>query len=196
MNRICIAALVAVAGCAGTAYVPTTQYVLAPSFTVEEVASQGITLGIRPLEDMQSQRRDMTYLDTDRALRAYPYAQWADAAGAMVTRALIDAALQTARFEDVGDTANLTTRPGINVVGELRRFTEVRTSEGSQAQCRIHLEARALDGEAWIWDFSASEPMTDSTPMALAAAMEIAVGRVASEAAAALAGIDFDEATP
>lgn len=185
-----LAAAFVLAGCGAGTFVPTTYYVLAPVYTVAEAPSQGTTLGMRPLADIQSQRRAMTYLDEDRALRSYPYVQWSESAGAMATRAVLDAALQTGRFADAGDTADLPARPGLNVVGSLRQFTEVRGEGGPAAVCTIHLEARAWNGAAWTWDFTASEPMDASSPGALARAMEKALGAVASEAANALAALD------
>lgn len=180
-------------GCGASTFVPTTYYVLAPAFTVAESPSQGTTLGMRPLTDIQSQRRAMTYLDEDRAMRSYPYVQWSEPAGVMATRAVLDAAHQSGRFADAGDTADLSTRPDIAVVGALRQFTEVRGEAGPAAVCTIHLEARAWNGAAWNWDFTASEPMDDSSPGALARAMESALGAVASEAADALAALQIPE---
>lgn len=191
-----ICAIVLAAGCASTTFVPVTYYVVEPEFTVDTVQSRGETIGLRPLNDVQSQRRDMAYLDADRALRSYPNVQWAENAGTFVTRAILSALAQTGRYTDVGDTADLGARPDVQVVGELRRFTEVRGDDGPAAVCEIHLEARTIGGDASAWDFRAEEPMNESSPSELAAAMEKAVGAVASQAANALAGLTVSAAQP
>jgi ABC-type uncharacterized transport system auxiliary subunit len=189
MRTVAVLSLLLLTSCLTPREVPpTVAYDVDPEITVTTVEKTDRSLAIRELAAGPPYQKTMVYRQDAFELVQYPSAQWADAPSELVTDAIMDAVIATERFADVGE-ANDVPLPDLMLTGRLRKFEEIRENQTRQAVCEVRLALRtAMEGELlWSDTLAASVELTDPTIPALAAAMNRAVGEVASRAAQAIA---------
>jgi ABC-type uncharacterized transport system auxiliary subunit len=178
------------AGCIGRVpYTPTVRYAVEPDVSVTEREGTPRAVAVRSLQvALPYSRTKIVYRTEGYVLGDYEHVEWAEEPGAVVTRALIDGLIASGRFEDVGDALNVTS-PDLLLVGELRRFDEVRTSDPWEACCEVRLVLReGLERNAvWAGTVAATVPLERNDVAALPAAMSEAVTAVVEEAVAEIA---------
>ncbi len=181
---------VATAGCLGArSYTPTMDYVVEPAVDVSVADATTKTLGVRPLTPARPYTKPaMHYREEGQVLGRYDYDEWAELPGVVVTRALMSALVATGRFADVGPAIDVAA-PDLILTGQLLRFDEVRTSAPAVALCEIRIEVRNTKDRSVVWadTVSASAPLEEEGPSALAKAMSKAVGQAISRAVAEIA---------
>jgi len=189
MRTVAVLSLLLLTGCLTPKEIPpTVAYDVDPQIAVRTVDRTDRSLAIREVATEAPYQKTMVYRQDAFELVQYPSAQWADTPSDLVTHAIMDAVIATERFADVGE-ANDVPLPDLMLTGRLRRFEEIRENQTRRAVCEVRLALRtAMEGELlWTDTLTASVELTEPTIPALAAAMNKAVGAVASRAAQAIA---------
>lgn len=167
-----------------------SRYALQPKIDVAPVPAGEETLGIRPLQVAQPYGVQMAYLDAEFRFGYRHNAEWTEAPGDVVTRALTDALAASHRFADVGNAADMRI-PSLILTGEIRKYHEDRTQSPPAAVCEIRLELRnaRLPGLVWADTVSAAVPLGGGSdaPADVAAAMNTAVEQVVGAAVKGIA---------
>jgi ABC-type uncharacterized transport system auxiliary subunit len=165
---------------------------LMPRIEVQDGEPTGLRLGMRPLSTSRPYGERMVYLVEGHQLRYFGNAEWAEPPDDAVTRTIMDALDQMARFRDVGDATALGA-PDLILTGELRRFDEVRTTDPWQAVVEVRLELRTLGGRQPVWDgaIRVEQPIEERTPAGFAEAMNEALAGLAKKVAATLAEVEM-----
>lgn len=186
-----LAGLCLLPACFGGSYVPVARYALDPRFEVEPRETLDLSLSVRTFNAAQPYREPMVYRDARFRLDVYRKSEWAESPRDAVTRAIADAIVATKRFRDVGYAPDMRT-PDLSLTGQLRRFDEDRTASPPEAVCEVRVELRQGLERIAVW----SDTVTVRAPIetageregaGLAAAMNEAVGRMASQVAARIA---------
>jgi ABC-type uncharacterized transport system auxiliary subunit len=193
MQRLILTLMVcSLAGCLSAPEItPTRRYTVFPELRVSAVdKAQGLTLGIRPLTVARPYAALMAFTDVNHVLAYRDREEWAEAPGAIMTRALTDALIATKGFEDVGNAAEMA-RPDLMLTGELRKFHEKRGDGPSAAELEVRLELRQARGKTLIWSetLHAEIVMDNGSASALADAMVKAVTQISEDVADALTSL-------
>lgn len=188
---VLLPALAILPGCLGAGEVALKrQFLVAPEIGALTAAPTPHTLGVRPLSAARPYALNMLYTAEDGALLPYDGVFWAEPPAESFTRALRDAIAKAGRFADVGDAAEMS-RPRYLVNGELRAFHEDRSVSPPVARIEARLEMREAraDGQVWSGTLTATATLAGEGPSALAKAINIAAGDLATQAAAAIASV-------
>ena len=184
------AAMLLLAGCAGTTYVPTRYFTLDIPPREAQTVPEGPTLGYRPFQAAKPYKVvAMAYRPADNELAYRANEEWADYPADVVTRVIADAIEASGAFADVGDAAVIAP-PEYLLTGTLRAYHEDRTVDPPEAVLEVHLELRDRIADTALWDrvLTAREPMSDEDAATLASAMTQALTHVAAEAGKGIAG--------
>ncbi len=173
------------AGClTPSTIVPPKQYILAPDIPVSQSESVGLSLGMRALNTARPYAKpNIAFLTEDNLLGYYPDVLWAEQPATVLTRELLDVLDASGAFTDTGDAASMS-RPDLVLTGELRKFHEERSGEGSSAVVEIRLELRNPKEAKLLWaeTISRSEIIDGSGPEAVSAAMERTITAIVEQA--------------
>jgi ABC-type uncharacterized transport system auxiliary subunit len=182
-------------GCLTPATVtPTQRFMLAPEPVVAEAEPSSLTLGMRPIIPARPYRIPMAYQEEDQRLSFRRNHDWAEEPFLMVTRAILDAVRDTGRFADSGDAADMP-RPDLVMTGELRRFHEDRTVAPHLAVIEVRLELRHARNPMALWaeTLRETEPLSEDSAAAFAAAMSRALSRLAETTAGRLSAVSLTD---
>lgn len=181
--------LVPLSGCIRRPPPPVLRYALEPAVSVPRVEATDRALGVRPLEAAMPYRLKVIFRD-GLEIGEYRDVEWAELPRDIVTRALLDTVAATGRFADVGSAPDVR-RPNLLLLGELRRFDEVRTDGAWEAHVVVRLEVREALGPGVLWSevLSAQVPLARNEVSALPDAMTRAVEDIVGRAAAAIAAL-------
>ena len=177
------ATLLVCSGCIGlNKPAPPLRYAIEPTPQIAKAENSGKSLAVRPLETARPYKQNVVYRDGVE-LGMYSSVEWAELPGDAVTRALIDALIQSGRYADVARAVDLGL-PDAVLTGQLRKFDLVRDTSPWSATCEIRLELRESAGRSlqWAKTLTASEPLETSSIESLPAAMNRAVTRCIEEA--------------
>lgn len=168
---------------------PMRYYALEVAPSVETYPPLEKTLGIRDLLPARPYRLPMAYLTAEGLVQYRQNEQWAEMPEVVVTRALKDALVQTGRFADVGDAAEMK-RPDLILTGDLRKFYEDRRGDTPLALVEVRLELREAQGTQALWakTLTTTVPLPDSSAATRVKGFETAVGQLVSTAAREIAG--------
>lgn len=179
---------------------PINRYVLEPALEatpLPEAPRATNTLGLRPLTVARPYGSRMAYREAGLSMGYYTNAQWAETPGPVLTRALEDGLRLQGAFSDVGNAADMA-RPDLILTGDIRKFYEDRGGDQPTAVLEAEVEVRRAQGVEALFTriYAVSVPLEGDGPQALAAAMNQAVARFATDAArdiAAAASAPLDE---
>jgi ABC-type uncharacterized transport system auxiliary subunit len=187
------------AGCLSPNEVTLTRYyVLEPEPPAPPASSQPlpVTLGVRHLDSARPFKVPMVYRTQDEMLEFRLQESWTEAPSDVLTRALIDALVDSHRFADTGRSEEMA-RPDYQLTGEVRKCYENRAHTPATADLEIRIVVREARGAEKILDqvFSASVPMQEDTAPALARAMSQAATTVIQDATTAVVSAEGYETT-
>ncbi|HOZ48392.1 MAG TPA: ABC-type transport auxiliary lipoprotein family protein [Candidatus Hydrogenedentes bacterium] len=187
---IAVAAL-ALSGCITKAYTPVIRYAMAPAPAVPTVSPTSCALGIRPIEPLLPYKQRIVFRLDPYEVSYHTGVEWVEMPRDTVTRALTDALVQSKRFADVGNAADLRL-PDFVLTGQLRLFDENRTTDPWTADCEVRLELRTglKHDAAWAATLSAREPLERNDTSALPAAMSGAITQIVEQAVAAITAVE------
>ncbi len=188
-----IAAMAGVAllsGCFGGAAPDIRYYTMAIAPVVESAETTAASLGVRPLDYARYYKQKLVYRTgaSDVAFREFD--QWAELPRDTITRGLIDAAIRSGRFADVGYTFDLA-RPTHVLTGELRRFDEaVQAGGGGAALCEVRLELRERGAGTLVWSATMrmERPIEQEGRAGFVSAMNGAVSQLVGDAVKEIGG--------
>ncbi len=183
IGRVSFLLLPLAMGCFGGEYTPIRHYGIVPTVSVEAMEQTSLSLGLHNLDYARYYKQEMVYRENSYTIAYSEYDQWAELPRDTITRALLDALIQTNRFTDVGYAYDLS-RPSLILTGELRKLDQNRATTPWTAECEIRLELRDPLGEKVLWagTLSAAQPLETQDGQGFAIAASKALSTIIQQA--------------